>query len=139
MVENMLQQDFQPPDPKPLLGGRHHLHSHQSGLAVPGCLDRSVQSPVVGWKLDHRMDAALVVEALHRAFGLRQLEPEPETLLHHTDQGSQYRATDYRDLLGKHEIICSMSAKGCCWDNAVVESFFSTMKLELTCMTTGKS
>ncbi len=49
------------------------------------------------------MDAALVVEALHRALGLRRLEPE--TLLHHTDQGSQYRATDYRDLLRKREIL----------------------------------
>jgi len=70
-----------------------------------------------------------VIEALNRALGLRRVEPE--TLLLHTDQGSQYRATDYRDLLGKHEIICSMSAKGCCWDNAVVESFFSNLKLEL--------
>jgi putative transposase len=49
----------------------------------------------------------------------------------HWDQGSQYRATDYRDLLRKHEIVCSMSAKDCCWDNAVVESFFPTLKLEL--------
>jgi putative transposase len=43
----------------------------------------------------------------------------------------QYRASEYRDLLAKHEIACSMSAKACCWDNAVVESFFSTLKLEL--------
>lgn len=50
-----------------------------------------------------------MIEALHRAVGRRQLEPE--TLLIHTDQSSQYRATDYRDLLGKHEIVCSMSAK----------------------------
>lgn len=55
----------------------------------------------------------------------------PETLLLHTDQGSQYRATDYRDLLRQHKLACSMSAKGCCWVTAVVESFLSTMKLEL--------
>jgi putative transposase len=55
-----------------------------------------------------------------------------EQLLIHTDQGSQYRATDYRTLLQKRKIHCSMSAKGCCWDNAVVESFFSTLKLELS-------
>ena len=84
---------------------------------------------VVGWKLDVRMDAALVIEALNRALGHRHVEPEK--LLIHTDQGSQYRAIDYRALLAKHEISCSMSAKGCCWDNAVVESFFSTLKLEL--------
>ncbi|MBE9171715.1 DDE-type integrase/transposase/recombinase [Cyanobium sp. LEGE 06143] len=52
-------------------------------------------------------------------------------LLLHTDQGSQYRARDYCDLLRKREIICSMSAKGCCWNNAVAEIFFSTLKLEL--------
>jgi transposase InsO family protein len=56
---------------------------------------------------------------------------EPEQLLIHTDQGSQYRANDYLELLQKKKITCSMSAKGCCWDNAVVESFFSTLKLEL--------
>ena len=67
----------------------------------------------------------MVIEALNRALGHRP--GEPETLLLHKDQGSQYRATDYRDLLRKHEISCSMSAKGCCWDNAVVESFFSTL------------
>ncbi|SBO42669.1 integrase core domain-containing protein [Cyanobium sp. NIES-981] len=56
---------------------------------------------------------------------------EPEQLLIHTDQGSQYRAIDYQDLLSGKKIVCRMSAKGCCWDNAVVERFFSTLKLEL--------
>ncbi len=84
---------------------------------------------VVGWKLDLRMNAALVIEALNRALGHRPVEPE--MLLLHTDQGSQYRATDYRDPLRKHEISCSMAAKGCGWDNAVKESIFSTLKLEL--------
>jgi putative transposase len=55
---------------------------------------------VVGWKLDKRMDAALVIEALNRAQGQRQVKAEQ--LLFHTDQGSQYRATDYRELLKKH-------------------------------------
>ena len=74
------------------------------------------------------MDAALVIEALNRALGHRQVEPDQ--LLIHTDQGSQYRANDYRELLQKEKISCSMSAKGCCWDNAVVESFFGTLKSE---------
>ena len=73
-------------------------------------------------------DAALVIEALNRALGHRLVEPAQ--LLIHTDQGSQYRANDYRELLQKEKITCSMSAKGCCWDNAVVESFFSTLKHE---------
>ena len=70
-----------------------------------------------------------MIGALHQILGHWQVEPE--TLLIHTDQGSQYRGSDYRDLLAKHEIVCSMSAKGCCWDNAVVENFFSTLNLEL--------
>jgi putative transposase len=83
----------------------------------------------VGWTLNHCVDAALVIEAHHRALGHWQVEPEQ--LLLDTDQGSQYRATDYQDLLREQKIVCSMSNKGCCWDNAVVESFFSTLKLEL--------
>lgn len=79
--------------------------------------------------LNDRMDTALVIEALNRALGHRRVEPDQ--LLIHTDQGSQYRAADCSERLQKHEIVCSMSAKGCCWDNAVVESFFSTLKLEL--------
>ena len=75
------------------------------------------------------MEAPLVLEALNRALGQRQVEPEQ--LLIHTDQDSQYRATAYRELLEGHGITCSMSAKGCCWDNAVMESLFSTLKHEL--------
>jgi transposase InsO family protein len=55
---------------------------------------------VVGWKVDQRMDAAVVIEVLNRALGHRLLEPE--TLLLHADQGSQYRAADYRDFLRNH-------------------------------------
>lgn len=84
---------------------------------------------VVRCKLDPRMDATLVIEALNRALGHRQVEPEK--LLIHTDQGSQYRANVYRVLLAKHEIVCSMSVKGCCWTNTMVENFFSSFKLEL--------
>ena len=56
---------------------------------------------------------------------------EPASKEHVAHGGGQYRAMAYRQLLESHKISCSMSAKGCCWDNAVVESFFSTLKLEL--------
>ncbi|MBE9154978.1 integrase core domain-containing protein [Cyanobium sp. LEGE 06113] len=75
------------------------------------------------------MDAVLVIEALNWALGHRQVEPTQ--LLLHADQASQYRASDYRDLLKEQKVVCSRSAKGCCWDNAVAEGFFSTLKLEL--------
>jgi len=59
-------------------------------------------------------------------------ERNPEAyLLHHTDRGSQYTANDYRQRLKDHDLIASMSRKGDCWDNAVAESFFATLKVEL--------
>ena len=125
MAENLLNQDFQPPAPNRCwVGDITYIRTTAGWRYLAVWIDLFIRR-VVGWKLDRRMDAALVIEALNRALGHRLVAPE--TLLLHTDQGSQYRATDYRVLLKKHEISCNMSAKGCCWDNAVVESFFSTM------------
>ena len=129
VAENLLQQEFQPPAPNRCWAGDITYLRTTAGWRYLAVWIDLYSRRVVGWKLDQRMDAALVVETLNRALGHRQVEPEQ--LLVHTDQGSQYRASDYRDLLRKKEISCSMSAKGCCWDNAVVESFFSTVKLEL--------
>ncbi|MCT4366024.1 MULTISPECIES: IS3 family transposase [unclassified Synechococcus] len=128
-TENLLQQDFQPSAPNRSWAGDITYIRTKAGWRYLAVWIDLFSRRVVGWKLDSRIDTALVIEALNRALGHRQVEPEK--LLIHTDQGSQYRATDYRDLLEKHEIVCSMSAKGCCWDNAVVESFFSTLKFEL--------
>lgn len=74
------------------------------------------------------MEAALVIEALNRA--LDQRGGEPQRLLIHTDQCSQHRASDDLVRLARHEIACSLSAKGCCRNNTVVVSFFSSLKLE---------
>jgi transposase InsO family protein len=73
---------------------------------------------VVGWAIGDIIEATIVLEALNRALGHRQIEPDQHLI--HTYQGSQYRATAYLQLLEDHKISCSMSAKGCCWDNAVV-------------------
>jgi transposase InsO family protein len=129
VVENLLQQEFAPPAPNRCWAGDITYIRTSAGWRYLAVWIDLFSRRVVGWTLDHRMDAALVIEALNRALGHRQVEPE--TLLIHSDQGSQYRATDYRDLLREQKVVCSMSAKGCCWDNAVVESFFSTLKLEL--------
>lgn len=129
VVENLLQQEFAPPAPNRCWAGDITYIRTSAGWRYLAVWIDLFSRRIVGWKLDHRMDTALVIEALNRALGHRQVEPEK--LLLHTDQGSQYRATDYRDLLREQKIVCSMSAKGCCWDNAVVESFFSTLKLEL--------
>jgi transposase InsO family protein len=83
---------------------------------------------VIGWAMDHRIDRWLALGALDMALDTR--EPS-EKLLHHSDRGSQYASEDYRKRLDALGITCSMSRKGDCWDNAVVESFFGTLKQEL--------
>ena len=84
---------------------------------------------VVGWSMRHTLEKSLVLDALSGALAYRK--PEQGTLQYHSDRGSQYACTDHRVLLALHEIECSMSRKGNCWDNAVVESFFATLKKEL--------
>jgi transposase InsO family protein len=83
---------------------------------------------VVGWAVDSRLDRQLVLTALDRALARRVPAPG---LLHHSDRGSQYASADYQSRLQAAGIIGSMSRRGDCWDNAVVESFFATLKREL--------
>jgi putative transposase len=83
---------------------------------------------VVGWALRKSLNRELAVSALEHALTSRK---PPLGLLHHTDRGSQYASHDYRGLLDKHGLRCSMSAAGNCYDNAVAESFFATLKKEL--------
>ncbi len=83
---------------------------------------------VVGWSMKKHMRASLVNDALLMAIWKRKPEPG---LIWHTDRGSQYASDSHRDLLKLHKIKQSMSQKGDCWDNAVAESFFHTLKVEL--------
>ena len=83
---------------------------------------------VIGWCADARVDEALTMRALAQALRLRRPAPG---LVHHSDRGAQYASTAYRALLVQHGLTSSMSRKGDCWDNAVVESFFATLKKEL--------
>ncbi len=82
---------------------------------------------VVGWHLSESLHQEFALEALKMAFRLRHPEAG---LIHHSDRGVQYTGAAYRQLLEEHGAIVSMSGKGNCWDNAVVESFFSTLKKE---------
>jgi putative transposase len=84
---------------------------------------------IIGWALRETLDASLVTEALDRAFGCRSVNLDE--LMIHTDQGSQYTGKEFQKRLVDKKIKCSMSGKGNCWDNAVVESFFATLKDEL--------
>lgn len=83
---------------------------------------------VVGWAMGDSNDTTLTLNALDMALEFRN---PPEGLIHHSDRGSNYTAKDYRQALSDRGIQCSMSRKGNCWDNAVSESFFATIKKEL--------
>jgi transposase InsO family protein len=83
---------------------------------------------VVGWAMRDTLDAELAIGALHMALSARRPAPG---LIHHSDRGSQYACGAYQALLAAHRMRPSMSRKGNCWDNAVAESFFATLELEL--------
>jgi putative transposase len=82
---------------------------------------------VVGWSMNASMTAQLVTDALLMALWRRG---KPDALLHHSDQGSQYTSEQFQRLLVDHGVICSMSRSGNVWDNAAMESFFSSLKTE---------
>jgi len=84
---------------------------------------------VVGWSMAEHLRTELVLDALRAALGTRM--PSEAGLLFHSDRGSQYASGDYQKALDANGITCSMSRRGNCWDNAVAESFFSTLKTEL--------
>lgn len=83
---------------------------------------------IVGWSIEKHLQSSLAVAALHMALSRRKVNAG---LLHHSDRGVQYTCHEYQGELRKHGISCSMSRKGNCWDNAVVESFFRTLKVDL--------
>lgn len=83
---------------------------------------------IIGWAIDETMTTELILEAFHMAVAKRSIQPG---LILHSDRGVQYRAGEYQQALLDNEITPSMSRKGNCWDNAVMESFFGRMKVEL--------
>ena len=83
---------------------------------------------VIGWPMSNRMPTELVCNALNMAMRNRGY---PTGVILHSDRGSQYCSHDYQKLINSYKLLCSMSAKGCCYDNAACESFFATLKAEL--------
>jgi putative transposase len=105
-----------------------YIQTDQGWLYLAGVLDRYSRR-LVGWAMAETPDAALPVAALKMALARRQPGPG---LLHHSDRGVQYASDAYRALLAANAITSSMSRKGNCYDNAYIESFWSTLKNELT-------
>ena len=128
VAPNQLNREFtvQEPD-KVYVGDITYLPTGEGWLYLAVVLDLCSRA-VVGWSMANHMRAELVNQALSMALWQRQ---PAAGLIMHTDRGSQYGADSYRQLLSQHAIQPSMSRKGNCWDNAVAESFFHTLKTEL--------
>ncbi len=106
-----------------------YVPTAQGWLYVAVVLDLKSRK-VIGWSMRDSLEQTLVHEALEMALGQRVSTGLPNELLFHSDRGSQYAAHEYQERLKERGIVCSMSRKGNCWDNAVVESFFATLKKE---------
>ena len=105
-----------------------YIRTHEGWLYLATVIDLFSRK-VVGWDTGHRMQTQLVINALTAAVHRR--ERRQTGVILHSDQGSQYSAYDYQQFLKAHEITPSMSRRGNCYDNAVAESFFKTLKKEL--------
>jgi len=104
-----------------------YIATKEGWLYLAGVMDLYSRR-IVGWAMGSRISRHLVERALWMAICNRGPKPG---LLHHSDRGCQYASHDYRKLLERRGIVCSMSRKGNCWENAVMESFFGTLKTEL--------
>ena len=125
---NRLQCDFRTNVPDEVyVGDITYIRTQQGWLYLAVVIDLFSRK-VVGWSMDDNMETSLVNNALQMA--LHNRTPPPQ-LIWHTDRGSQYASDSHRELLDKHDILQSMSRKGDCWDNAVSESFFHSLKTEL--------
>ena len=129
VAENVLNRRFNPQGPNQAWGSDITYLWTQEGWLYLAVVIELYSRRVVGWCIDSRMTKSLVIRALMMAVSLRK---PPPGLIHHSDRGSQYASHAYQALLKQHGIVCSMSRKGNCWDNAPVERFFSSLKREWT-------
>ena len=129
VAENILDRQFYPTAPNQVWATDITYLWTQEGWVYLAVVIDLCSRRVVGWSIDKRMNKALVIRALMMAINLRK---PPAGLIHHSDRGSQYASHAYQLLLKQHGMICSMSRKGNCWDNAPVERFFSSLKREWT-------
>ena len=125
---NLLQQDFTASRPNEKWGvDISYIWTREGWLYLAVVIDLYARR-VVGHACSDRLKKGLALEALDRAVTLRM---PPPGLIHHSDRGSQYCSYEYRARLEKYSMKGSMSAKGNCYDNAVVETFFKTIKCEM--------
>lgn len=128
IAPNRLQGVFHAAAPNRVWVGDVTFLATRSGWVYLAVLLDCYSRKVVGWAMSQANDTGLVMAALEMAFVRRQPRPG---LIHHTDRGSPYAAAVYRNRLTSQHALASMSRRGNCYDNAVAESFFSTLKHEL--------
>ncbi|MEL4205008.1 IS3 family transposase [Plesiomonas shigelloides] len=125
--ENLLKQDFIAGGPNQKWAGDiTYLRTDEGWVYLAVVIDLWSRA-VIGWSMSSRMTAKLACDALQMALWRRK---RPKNVIVHTDRGGQYCAADYQALLKRHSLHGSMSAKGCCYDNACAESFFHSLKVE---------
>jgi transposase InsO family protein len=125
---NVLDQDFAAKGPNEKWGvDISYVWTAEGWLYLAIVLDLFSRK-IVGWAMSDRMKRGLAMEALQRALTLRGPKPG---LIHHSDRGSQYCSADYQKLVARHGLVPSMSGRGNCYDNAMVETVFKTIKTEL--------
>lgn len=127
VAPNRLEQNFTAPAPNRVwVADITYLWTEEGWLYLAVVLDLYSRA-VVGWAMAERMTRDLVINALTMAIWRRRPAPG---LVVHSDRGSQYASRDYQQVLEKHGFLCSMSRKGDCYDNAAMESFFHSLKVE---------
>ncbi len=128
VARNLLNRNFAAPEPnRKWVADITYVPTQEGWLYLAAVLDLFSRK-IVGWAMADHLRKGLVSDALQMALAHRQPN---EGLLHHSDRGVQYASDDYQQLLARHGIEVSMSGKGDCWDNAVMESFWATLKTEL--------
>ena len=128
VAPNLLQRDFSAKGPDQVwVGDLTYLWTREGWMYLAVLIDLYSRS-IVGWSMSERMPVGLTLAAFEMAIGHRRPGPG---LVHHSDRGSQYTATAYQKRLSELGARASMSRKGDCYDNAVAESFFHSMKVEL--------
>lgn len=127
IAKNLLDRDFEADKPNEKWVSDITYIPVRSGHVYLAVVMDLFSRKVIGWSLDKTMTTALISNALNMAVSSRECEPG---LLLHSDQGVQYRSTDYVLAMHDEGITPSMSRKGNCWDNAAMESFFSRLKVE---------
>jgi putative transposase len=136
VATNVLDQDFTAERPDEKWGvDISYVWTAEGWLYLAIVLDLFSRK-IVGWAVSDRMKRGLAMGALQRAIVLRR---PPRGLIHHSDRGSQYCSADYRKLLDAHGFVASMSGRGNCYDNAMVETVFKTIKSELIWRTSFSS